>query len=72
MFLKIGTSRLLLPIETIYFHNERYIYRLSCYYEKYHGLTPNSRIEFKEPAPIIEFLRSQVSKEIYNGAYKIL
>ncbi|GAA5797581.1 hypothetical protein HPULCUR_002969 [Helicostylum pulchrum] len=43
---------LLLPIETIYYHDES--------------------IEFKESAPIIEFLRSEVSKEIYNSASKIL
>jgi hypothetical protein len=29
-------------------------------------------IEFKESAPIIEFLRSEVKKEIHNTAYKVL
>ncbi|KAI7906914.1 aminotransferase [Cokeromyces recurvatus] len=47
-----STSRLLLPIETIYFQHES--------------------IEFKEPSSLIEFLRKEVAKEIYNNAYKIL
>lgn len=43
-----------------------------CYIKSIPFICFYYRIEFKESAPIIEFLRSQVAKEIYNGAYKIL
>ncbi|KAI9486453.1 MAG: aminotransferase [Benjaminiella poitrasii] len=47
-----STSRLLLPIETIYVNHES--------------------IEFKQSSSLIELLRKEVAKEIYNTAYKIL